>query len=183
LFGVAVVPGVAGKQSDGRARIPLEGVDSERTRWKIQCRPTHGGWGAQRDEGEGVAVMEGAVSAETVREALTPFLEPGEELRGVGAFQSGGKWVELPKATFFTMRNWWVGVTDRRLILARLDWLALKILPGGVFSVARENVVLKKDFLLTVLRIKSPEPKVPKRLESMLGAGFDKDEFIRALSS
>jgi hypothetical protein len=127
--------------------------------------------------------MEAATPAEKVREALMPFLEPGEELRAVGAFQSGGKWVELPKATFFTIRNWWVGVTDRRLILARLDWLALKILPDGVFSVARENVVLKKDFLFTVLRIKSPDPKIPKRLESMLGAGFDKDEFIRALSS
>lgn len=131
----------------------------------------------------GGAVMEAATPAEKVREALTPFLEPGEELRAVGAFQSGGKWVELPKVTFFTIKNWWVGVTDRRLILAKLDWLALKIVQDGVSSIARENVVLKKDFLLTVLRIQSPEPKIPKRLESMMGAGFDKDEFIRALSS
>jgi hypothetical protein len=127
--------------------------------------------------------MASATLADQIRESLTPFLEPGEQLRAVGAFQSGGNWVELPKATFFTMRDWWVGATDRRVILAKQGRLSGKLLPDGVFSVARENVVLKKDLLVTVLRIKSPDPKIPKRLQSLLGTGFDKDEFARALSS
>lgn len=118
-----------------------------------------------------------------IRESLTPLLEPGEQLLAVGAFQSGGSWVELPKPTFFTMRDWFVGATDRRVILAKQGRLSRKILEDGVFSVTRENVVLKKDFLSTVLRIKSPGRKIPKRLQSLLGTGFDKDEFAKALTS
>ena len=52
-----------------------------------------------------------------------------------------------------------------------------------MFSITRQEVVLKKDLLATVMRIKSPDPKIPKRLQSLLGTGFDKDEFARALSS
>ena len=51
-----------------------------------------------------------------------------------------------------------------------------------MFSVTRQEVVLKKDLLATVMRIKSPDPKIPKRLQSLLGTGFDKDEFAGALS-
>jgi hypothetical protein len=120
--------------------------------------------------------------ADRMRESLTPLLEPGEQLRAVGAFQSGGNWVELPKPTFFTMRDWWVGATDRRVILAKQGRLSGKILQDGVFSVTRESVVLKKDLLATVLRIKSPDPKIPKRLQSLLGTGFDKDAFQKALT-
>jgi hypothetical protein len=76
-----------------------------------------------------------------------------------------------------------VGATDRRVILAKVGRLNRQVLQDGVFSVARESIVLKKDFLATVLRIKSPDPKIPKRLQSLLGTGFDKDEFARALSS
>lgn len=118
-----------------------------------------------------------------IRESLTPLLEPGEQLLAVGAFQSGGNWVELPKPTFFTMRDWFVGATDRRVILAKQGRLSRKILEDGVFSITRENVVLKKDFLSTVLRIKSPDRKIPKRLQSLLGTGFDKDEFAKALAN
>lgn len=118
-----------------------------------------------------------------IRESLTPLLEPGEQLLAVGVFQSGGNWVELPKPTFFTMRDWFVGATDRRVILAKQGRLSRKILEDGVFSITRENVVLKKDFLSTVLRIKSPDRKIPKRLQSLLGTGFDKDEFAKALAN
>ena len=99
--------------------------------------------------------MANAPLADQIRESLTPFLEPGEQLRAVGG----------------------------RVILAKQGRLSGKLLPDGVFSVARENVVLKKDFLATVLRIKSPDPKIPKRLQSLLGTGFDKDEFANALGS
>jgi hypothetical protein len=126
--------------------------------------------------------MAGGQLADQIRESLTPLLEPGEQLRAVGPFQSGGL-VDFPSPTFFIMRNWWVGATDRRLIVARLDWLGLKIRQDGVFSVARENVVLKKDLVNTLLRIKSPDPKVPKRLHSVVGSGFDRDEFVKALTS
>ena len=127
--------------------------------------------------------MANATQADHIRELLTPLLEPGEELRAVGTFQSGGSFAELPKATFFTIRNWWVGATDRRVILAKQARLSGKLLEDGVFSVARENVVLKKDLVFTVLRIKSPDSKIPKKLKSLPGMGFDKEAFARALSS
>jgi hypothetical protein len=75
------------------------------------------------------------------------------------------------------------GATDRRLIVARLDWLGLKIRQDRVFSVARENVTLKRDLVNTLLRIKSPGSKAPKRLHSVVGSGFDRDEFVKALTS
>lgn len=121
--------------------------------------------------------------ANSIRESLTLLLEPGEQLRAVGAFQSGGSLVELPKPTFFTIRNWWVGATDKRVILAKQGRLSGKLLQDGVFSVARENVVLKKDLVFTVLRIKSPDSKIPKKLKSLPGTGLDKEEFAKALSS
>jgi len=120
--------------------------------------------------------------ADQMREALTPYLQAGEQLRAVGAFQSGGNVAELPKATFFTVRNWWVGITDRRAILAKQSRTNGQLLPDGVFSVALENVVLKKDLLATVLRITSPDPKIPKRLQFMELMGIDKDELRQALN-
>jgi hypothetical protein len=52
--------------------------------------------------------MAGGQPTDQIREALTLLLEPGEQLRAVGRFQSGGL-VDLPSPTFFVMRNWWVG--------------------------------------------------------------------------
>ena len=118
-----------------------------------------------------------------MREGLTPYLEPGEQLKAVGAFQSGGNWVELPKATFFVMRDWWVGVTDKRVILAKQTRLSGQLMTDAVFSVARENVVLKTAFLSWVLRIKSPDPKIPKRLQLMELMGADKEAIKQAFGS
>lgn len=119
--------------------------------------------------------------ADRMREGLTPFLEPGEELRTVAVFQSGGDLTELPKATFFTMRDWWVGVTDERVILGKQGRLDGQLMTDAVFSVPRENVALKKDFLATVLRVKSPDPKIPKRLQLMEFMGADKETLRQAM--
>jgi hypothetical protein len=130
----------------------------------------------------GDAVMAANELMDRMRAALTPYLEPGEQLRAVGPFQSGGNLAELPKSSFFTMRDWWVGITDRRVILGKQGRLTGQLLPDGVFSVPLENVVMKKDLLLTVLRITSPDPKIPKRLQLMELMGADKDELKAALS-
>ena len=99
-------------------------------------------------------------------------------MRAIGSFQSGGDVRELPKPTFFTMRNWLVGVTDRRLILAKVGRLSGDLLPEGVFSVPRTSVVLKGRHL----RVKSRDRKVPRRLRIIVFSGFDKDEFVHALT-
>jgi hypothetical protein len=115
---------------------------------------------------------------ETRGREITRLLEPGEELRAIGSFQSGGNWLELPKPTFFTMRTWLVGVTDRRVVLAKVGRLNGDVLREGVFSVPRTSVVLKGH----ELRVKSPNRKIPKRLVVLPSAGFDKDEFSQALA-
>ena len=74
---------------------------------------------------------------------LSRYLEPGERMRAIGSFQSGGDWMELPKPTFFTMRDWLVGITDRRVILAKVGRLSGDLLPEGIFRLPRESVVLK----------------------------------------
>jgi hypothetical protein len=132
--------------------------------------------------GKGAAVV-ATTLADQIREALAPHLEPGEELRAVGVFESGGNLTELPKPTFFTMRTWWVGITDRRAILAKQGRLSGKLLEDGIFSVALENVVVKRDLLATVLRVTSPDSKIPKRLQFQEFLGIDKDEFKRSLGS
>lgn len=110
---------------------------------------------------------------------LTRYLEPGEQMRAIGSFESGGDWLELPKPTFFTMRNWLVGVTDRRVILAKVGRLSGDLLPEGIFSVPRKSVVLKGRHL----RVTSRDRKVPKRLRIIVFSGFDKDEFANALTN
>lgn len=109
---------------------------------------------------------------------LTRCLEPGEQMWAIGSFQSGGNWMELPKPTFFTVRNWLVGITDRRVILVKVGRLSGDLLQNGVFSVPREAVALKGR----QLRVRSRERKVPKRLRVILWSGFDKDEFNNALT-
>jgi hypothetical protein len=123
-------------------------------------------------------MMASGKQQDQIRESLTPFLEQGEQLRAVGGFQSGGMWAELPKATFFTIRNWWVGITDSRVILAKQSRLNGKILEDAIFSVLRQGVVVKGR----QLRIASPDPKIPKRLRALMASGYDKDEFQKALS-
>jgi hypothetical protein len=110
---------------------------------------------------------------------LSRQLEPGEQMRAIGSFQSGGNWMELPKPTFFTMRNWLVGITDRRVILAKVGRLSGDLLPNEIFSVTRQDVVLKGR----QLHVASRDRKVPKRLRIIPFAGFDKDEFNSALTS
>ena len=126
--------------------------------------------------------MASAKLEDRIRESLTARLEPGEQLRAVGEFQSGGDLRELPKATFFVNRNWWVGITDRRAILAKQSYGG-KLLENQIFSVPRENVAVKggvRRLHLTRLRITSPERKVPKVLRSMPSS---RDEFTKALGN
>jgi hypothetical protein len=137
-------------------------------------------WGSDRRlvpaESHHAAAPEAPLEAR--RRELTRYLEAGEEIRAVGSFQSGGDLLELPRPTFFTMRNWLVGVTEQRVILAKVGRLNGDVLPDGVFSVPRSSVVLKGRHL----RVRSGERKVPKRLAIIPFAGFDKEEFAQALT-
>jgi hypothetical protein len=121
--------------------------------------------------------MGNAELSDRMREGLTPYLEPGEELRLVALFQSGGSLIEP------VVRLWWVGVTGARVILGAQGNLNGKLVEDSVRSVPRENVVAKKDFLNTLLRIDSPDPKTPKQLRLQHLYGVSRDDLMKALGS
>jgi hypothetical protein len=56
------------------------------------------------------------------REAVAARLEPGEHLRALGACQTQPplwcRWVFTPLVNVFLKKTYWVGITDRRAILA-----------------------------------------------------------------
>ena len=113
-----------------------------------------------------------------IRQGLAPTLQPGEQLRVVAWFQSGGNWLELPKPTFFTIRNWSVGVTDKRVILAKESRMNGQLMPNEVYSVPRENASLG---WWRGLKLASHDRKIPKRLRAIPWSGYNKDEFNQAL--
>lgn len=116
--------------------------------------------------------------AARLQASLTPCLEAGEQLRAVAQFQSGGNPLDLPNRTYFTMRDWAVGVTDRRVILAKQSRLnANHLLDDSIFSVPREDVVVR----WRTLYVTSPDPKVPRVLKPVIGSGYRKKEFEQAL--
>ncbi len=112
--------------------------------------------------------------------SLAPCLEAGEQLRAVAQFQSGGNPLDLPNRTYFTVRNWAVGITDRRVVLAKQSRLNdNNLLPDSIFSVPREDVVVR----WRTLYVTSPNPKIPSVLQPVIGSGYRKKEFEQALRS
>ncbi|TSA47986.1 MAG: hypothetical protein D4R46_00285, partial [Chloroflexi bacterium] len=61
--------------------------------------------------------------AELAREALTSKLESGEELRSVGQFRTGPIWAMLLLSNLFAfaLKYYYAGVTNKRLIIVRLN--------------------------------------------------------------
>jgi hypothetical protein len=121
--------------------------------------------------------MGNAELADRMRAGLTPYLEPGEELRLVALFESRRTAMEP------ISRLWWVGTIDKRVILAAQGVLNGKLDQDRVFSVPKENVVVKRDFLATLLLIDSPDPKAPKKLPLMPLYGVSRDDLMKAMST
>jgi hypothetical protein len=121
--------------------------------------------------------MGNAELADRMRAGLTPYLEPGEELRLVALFESRRTAMEP------ISRLWWVGTIDKRVILAAQGVLNGKLDQDRVFSVPKENVVVKRDFLATLLLIDSPDPKAPKKLQLMPLYGVSRDDLMKAMST
>lgn len=110
---------------------------------------------------------------EQIHSALEPLLEPGEQLRAVGAFESGG----LADFPHIANRNWWIGLTDRRAIVAQQGWSG-KVVESAVYSLPREDLVARRR----TLRFEHPVGKLPRRVRFQLFTGIDNDAFRRALT-
>ena len=104
--------------------------------------------------------------ADQIREALEPLLDPGEDLRSVSEFSSGGGGFLLLPAPGKSpvIRTWWVGITDKRVIFGKRTMLA-ELDPNRTFSAPPENVVMKGN----ELRIASPDAHLPDVVREVQG--------------
>jgi hypothetical protein len=118
------------------------------------------------------------VSDDQIRVSLTAALEPGEQLRAVGLFFAD----DLTKRG----GNWWVGITDKRLIVAKQGWATGNLVQDAMFTVPLENASIKRRLVpwqrrRFLLHPGSPDPKVPKRLISQKG-GKQRAEFKKLVT-
>jgi hypothetical protein len=123
------------------------------------------------------------VSDDQIRVSLTSALEPDEQLRAVGLFFS--KW---------GVHDWCVGITDKRLIVAKQGWGTEKLVDDEMFTVPLENVGVVRGSWYLRLRLGSPDPKgprflgspdpkVPRLLISRKGGKKKRDEFKKFVTN
>lgn len=123
--------------------------------------------------------------AECAHEALAPKLEPGEDLRSVGYFLRTGPFL----VTFFLHELWpsalkyyFVGVTNKRLIIVRLNSLG-KPIEEDNYSIPLTDVKVKG----TALLVKLPDKEKPVIFGMSFGSksltGMDIKEFMDALGA
>jgi hypothetical protein len=119
-----------------------------------------------------------AKQAENARNSIAALCEPGEQLRSVGLFMTGGM---LALLSFWLVKNYWIGITDKRLILVRLDALSSPVTKEA-------QMVLLSDVKLqgNKIMVKLPGKEKPQAFDMRFGlkgaTGFDVNEFKAALS-
>jgi hypothetical protein len=115
------------------------------------------------------------------REAITPQLQPDEQLRTVGYFRTGPFWAMILLSSWFTfaMKYYYVGVTNKRLIFIQLTAWG-KPDAKKVTAVSLYDVELKGSSLL----VKNPDKPKPTRYDMQFGiekiSGFNSQDFKAA---
>jgi hypothetical protein len=122
--------------------------------------------------------------ADTAREILATKLEAGEELRSVGYFRTGPFWAMILLSNWFAfaMKYFHIGVTNKRLIIARLNSFN-KPIEKDNYSIPLTDVEVKGNMLL----VKLPDKEKPVKFVMNFGykklTGMDVDEFKAALGA
>ncbi|HEY5270353.1 MAG TPA: hypothetical protein VII97_08450 [Anaerolineales bacterium] len=122
--------------------------------------------------------------AELARDALASKLESGEELRSVGYFQTGPFWamILLSNLFAFALKYYYAGVTNKRLIIVRLNSFN-KPVDKGNYSIPLTDVELKGNALM----VKLPDKEKPVKFNMNFGfqklSGMDINEFKAALGA
>ena len=125
-----------------------------------------------------------AKMAEQAREIITPKLEAGEELRAVGRFQTGPFWamILLSDLFAFAMKYYYIGVTNKRLVIVRLNSFN-KPIDKDNYSIPLTDVEVKGDSL----KIKLPDKEKPVKFMMNFGlqamTGMHIKEFKAALGA
>jgi hypothetical protein len=122
--------------------------------------------------------------AELAREALASKLESGEELRSVGYFRTGPFWamILLSNLFGFALKFYFAGVTNKRLIIVRLNSFN-KPIDKENYSIPLTDVELKGNALM----VRLPDKEKPVKFEMNFGfqklTGMDVNEFKAALGA
>jgi len=125
-----------------------------------------------------------AKQAEIAREALTTKLEAGEQLHSVGYFRTGPFWamVLLSNLFAFALKYYYLGVTNKRLIIVRLNTWGKPADQGG-YAIPLTDVEVKGNALM----VKLPDKEKPQKFDMFFGisklTGFDANEFIASLAA
>ena len=123
-----------------------------------------------------------AKMADLAREILTPQLEAGEELCSVGKFRTGPFWamILLSELFAFAMKYYYIGVTNKRLIIVRLK-TNKKASDKDNYSIPLTDVEVKGD----ALKVKLPDKEKPVKFVMNFGfqasSGMHIKEFKAAL--
>jgi len=121
-----------------------------------------------------------------IREALTPQLEPGEELRSVGQVTSGK--MSTAQAMLLTggigylttVKNWWVGVTEKRAVFVQLTAFSK---PSDVrFSVPLTSVRPTGKGMAVVVTEEGDSQDFKFHFGAKFASGLDVQEFTAALT-
>lgn len=122
--------------------------------------------------------------AELARAALASKLESGEELRSVGQFRTGPIWAMLLLSNLFAfaLKYYYAGVTNKRLIIVRLNSFN-KPIDKENYSIPLTDVELKGNALM----VKLPDKEKPVKFEMIFGlqklTGMDVNEFKTAVGA
>jgi hypothetical protein len=120
--------------------------------------------------------------ADIARKLITPKLEAGEQLRAVGSFRSGPFWAMmlLSELLSFAIKYYYLGVTDKRLIIVRINGWG-KPMDAGSTAVPLTNVIRKGSALM----VKLPNKEKPQKFNMVFGlsklTGYNQEEFIAVL--
>ena len=131
--------------------------------------------------------MDTSQLTDRIRAYLTPLLTPDEQLRWAGQLSSGGALGDIIwNFPWFGTRIWWVGITDKRLIIvAQKRWVGTMI-ERLTFSVPLDGVEVKGTHernrrLVVQYR---PNHKLPRVLRfGLLRAPDNLDELFRATAA
>lgn len=116
--------------------------------------------------------------AENARKIVAAQCEPGEQLRSVGLFWKGSKWSVL---FFWLVKTYWIGVTDKRLILIRLDALSQPV-TSETLAVPLSDVKLLGNEILVKLPGSEKLQAFGMRFGLKSATGFDVNEFKDSLN-
>ena len=117
-----------------------------------------------------------------IQEALTPQLEPGEKLRSVGHMTSKMSTARALLLTggIGTVKNWWVGVTEKRAVFVQLTAFSK---PSDVrFSVPLTSVRPTGKGMAVVVTEEGDSQDFKFHFGAKFATGLDVQEFTAALT-